>query len=118
MPDTQRMSRSQKSALLPFYPQGRPRGSKETELMKEEMNDRMREAGQKGRGVKGTGKGKKRKQAGFCPPDFQEFQAVKEERGGKRGYHLFSRGRAVSWLTGQVKLIGELLMYHSPIFIE
>lgn len=35
--------------------------------------------------MKGAGKGKKRKQAGFCPPDFQEFGAEKEERGKERG---------------------------------
>lgn len=53
------------------------------------MDEGGRQARREGR-VKGTGKGKKRKQAGFCPPDFQEFQAKKEERGEERGGIIYS----------------------------
>lgn len=49
------------------------------------MSEWMREAGQKGGGVKGAGKRKKRKQA-----DFQEFQPEKEERGEERGGIIYS----------------------------
>lgn len=59
--------------------------------MGEGMSERMREAGQKGSEGEGDREGEE-KEAGrlFCLPDFQEFQAEKEERGKERRGIIYS----------------------------
>lgn len=53
---------------MPFYPQDRPGGSKETELMGEGMSERMREAGQKGSEGEGDREGEEKEAGRLLSP--------------------------------------------------